>query len=381
VTSIPENTPGRAAPASRGPIFAVGAVAVVALVALAVSLPTPAATRAPGPELAPERPAVPAGSGPPWYRELPEKERAVLPLPPGVSFGEKTGELVNSKDGSVLVWVAAGAFEMGSDGGRSDEGPAHDVKLPGFLIGKYEVTARQFAAFVAATRYVTRAERTGGSYVISGRGAATVEPGVSWRFPEDPRVPGPPDHPVVHVSWDDAVAYCAWAGLRLPSEKEWEKAARWDPRIGRSRRYAWGDDAPARGSRKVGNLADESLMRKYPEAGPWIDLGHQLRNRSAAPAIYEGYDDGFATTAPVGSFPDGASPCGALDMSGNVHEWCLEESREDGALVDSPARSEGRPVPHVIRGGSWGTSPVAMRASFRTTSFVTCDSLGFRVAR
>jgi formylglycine-generating enzyme required for sulfatase activity len=149
--------------------------------------------------------------------------------------------------------------------------------------------------------------------------------GVSWRNPDLKGRPNAKD-PVVQVSWVDAQAYCDWAGLALPTEEEWEKAASWDPQEKRARRYPWGDERPSSNTPAFANLADASFYKKFDRLvrGPV-------------------YDDGCAERAPVGSFPLDRSPCGAFDMGGNVSEWC-----RDGGEVGQLAIETRR-----YRGGNW----------------------------
>jgi formylglycine-generating enzyme required for sulfatase activity len=356
------------------------AAAVVAVVAVAVVL----ARRSP--DATPEKASAPVvqtivsstpvlkKEGPPaWWRALSQDERPALPLPSGIVFGPRAGEYVNERDGSVLVHVAAGSFRMGRDGGFSDQKPAHRVVLSGYFIGKYEVTNAQFGAFVEATSYRTTAEKEGNGIVRNTDGIGETA-SVTWRRPDPSRPPPPPDHPVVMVSWHDARAYCAWAGLRLPTEAEWERAAVWDPKRGRKSLFAWGDEKP-KSTTPLANLADESYRKARP----------------GATELFDGYDDGLAFTAPVGSFPRGASPCGALDMTGNVAEWCedvydAEQYARSADANDPVLRAKDSvtfDLPRVIRGGSFASRTLHAMGAYRNRATPTqrIDDTGFRVVR
>jgi len=231
-----------------------------------------------------------------------------------------------------MAWVPGGIFTMGSDQpwARYDEAPAHRVGVDGFWIDVTEVTNAQFAAFARATGYVTTAERpvdweemrkhlppgtpkpeddalAAGSLVFTppdhavGLGDVaqwwTWTPGACWRHPEGPgsSIADRMDHPVVHVSWADARAYCEWAGKRLPTEAEWERAARFGSD---GARFMWGSELTPGGEHRA-NI----WQGTFPH-----------RNT---------VDDGFARTAPVGSFP--ASALGLHDMAGNVWEWTADQ--------------------------------------------------------
>jgi formylglycine-generating enzyme required for sulfatase activity len=221
-----------------------------------------------------------------------------------------------------MVWIPGGTFWMGEDD-RSfgDAGPVHEVTLDGFWMDRTEVTNRQFAEFVAATEYVTVAERrpdrrdfpdvpqeklVPGSLVFTPpAGEVSLEnpmawwryvAGACWRHPEGPgtSIEGKDDYPVVQVCWDDAVAFARWAGKRLPTEAEWEHAARGGK--GR-RRFVWGD---------------ERTPGRSWQANVWQG---RFPDRDSA-------EDGFRGAAPVGRFPPNGF--GIVDMSGNVWEWCAD---------------------------------------------------------
>ena len=272
-----------------------------------------------------------------------------------------------------MVLVPGGEFTMGTDSPESwpDERPAHRVRVASFWMDQHEVTNIQFRAFVEATGYVTTAERppdldeilkqsppgtppppkeilVPGSLVFTPPDHAVSlqdfsqwwkwTPGASWRQPDGPSstIEGKDDHPVVHVSWDDATAFAKWAGKRLPTEAEWERAARG----GLERKpYVWGDRAPS----------DLTIL-----ANLWQGE-FPLRNTAR---------DGFARTAPVKSFPPNGY--GLFDMAGNVWEWCadryqpdLYRTRASLGVIDDPRGPESRtnPLPYlpqrVQRGGSF----------------------------
>src|SRR5262245_39726704 len=212
----------------------------------------------------------------------------------------------------VLVDIPAGTFRMGDDSvwAYPDDGeaPVHEVELDAFRIDRCAVTNDAFARFVDVTGWVTDAERFGWSFVFAGRlpdnfpdtravvGAEWWRQVYSadWRHPEGPgsELGGRDDHPVVHVSWNDAVAYCRWTGTRLPTEAEWERAAR-GGRAGHA--FPWGDDLEPAG---------EHLMNVFQGKFPDDNTGA----------------DGYVATAPVDAFP--ANDFGLYNVTGNVWEWC-----------------------------------------------------------
>jgi formylglycine-generating enzyme len=279
--------------------------------------------------------------------------------------------------------VPGGEFRMGGadpDAFPGDgEGPIRPVQVAPFWIDVTAVTNRQFAAFVQSTGYVTDAERFGWSYVFyalvapAARGAvrdATVPgapwwaavDGAAWRSPEGPGsdTAARPSYPVVHVSWHDAAAYAAWAGKRLPTEAEWEKAARGGLD---GCRFPWGDELTPRGAHRC-NI----WQGRFPDLNT--------------------AEDGYLGTAPVKSFrPNGY---GLYNTSGNVWEWCADWW---SATWHVPARPETRTSPQgppegearVIRGGSYlchasycNRYRVAARTS--NTPDSTTGHTGFRCA-
>jgi serine/threonine-protein kinase len=193
-----------------------------------------------------------------------------------------------------MVYVPAGTFSMGSE----EEKPVHDVYLNSFWIDRTEVTNAQFGIFVETTAYVTTSERNGAEEFPQQTAGNSLEvKGFDWQHPQGPYsdIENRDDHPVVQVSWDDAATYCQWRGARLPTEAEWEKAARSsDGRI-----FPWGNEY--NGIRL--NFCDANC------ANSWRDTT---------------IDDQYEGSAPVGSYPGGVSPYGALDMAGNVYEWAAD---------------------------------------------------------
>jgi formylglycine-generating enzyme required for sulfatase activity len=307
--------------------------------------------------------------------------------------GARPGEVwVNPKDGAEMVWIPGGEFLMGSDpeeideiwrkfswkeewkSGAQRESPRHQVGVEGFWMARYEVTNEQFARFAQETGYQTEAEKAGSGWTWNQKEGNWGEmKGADWRHPFGPEsnLEGKERHPVVQVSWNDAVAYCEWAGLGLPTEAQWEYAARGrntglngKPRF----IFVWGDDLP-KGRGRYGNFADESAEKQFPN---WF--------------IFEGYDDGYVYTSPVGSFdPNGF---GLYDMAGNVWEWCVDwfgenyyaECEKQG-LVRNPTGLAGGSM-RVLRGGSWNDLPYSSRVARRLCNDPRdrIDVAGFRVA-
>ncbi len=240
-----------------------------------------------------------------------------------------------------MVPIPGGTFTMGDAQGDANEAP-RPVTVGAFTLMRTEVSNDQFAAFVAETGYRTDVERSGGGHVWRGRWRLVA--GAGWRAPSGggSGIAGLDDHPVVQVSARDAEAFCAHHGLRLPSEAEWEFAARGADH----RRFPWGDAPP----RQQGG-------------------GEPLANFGTVACCAPDDTDGHRRTAPVGSYPAGASPFGLLDMAGNVWEW-------------TASRFPGRPEHRVIRGGGWGNNPYCLRVSYRhgNPPQFGLDMVGFRCA-
>ena len=231
------------------------------------------------------------------------------------------------KDGAEMVLIPAGNFQMGSDDGEDDEKPVHTVYADAFYMDKYEVTNAQYRRFVQATKY---SEPTGYGYV-DGEWRGGFRPWSDNRFSGD-------DQPVVCVSWADAQAYAEWAGKRLPTEAEWEKAAR-------------------------GGL----IGMEYP-------CGNEIAEENA------NYGDNIGNATPVDSYPPNSY--GLYDMAGNVWEWCADwydENYYANSVSLNPIGPDSGTV-RVLRGGSWYYNPFALRVAFRFNfnPSLTYSLVGFR---
>jgi len=265
--------------------------------------------------------------------------------------------MLSEKDGMVMLYVPAGEFTMGSDADdalaecqkyRSDcqrewfvnEEPPHAVSLDAFWIDQTEVTNKMYALCVEA---------------------GVCEPPKSLDSSMRASYYGNPDfdnYPVIYVDWNMANAYCEWAGRRLPTEAEWEKAARGvDGFV-----YPWGNEFDGAKT----NFCDKTC--KFD----WAD---------------QNFDDGYADTAPVGSYGSGSSPYGAYVMAGNVWEWVSDWYQSDyyGTLGDNVSDPQGPSSgdSRVLRGGSWDTGSLNVRAAIRdgVDPSNSCNNLGFRCAR
>lgn len=289
--------------------------------------------------------------------------------------------VVREGSASDMFRVDGGGFLMGTEtdiGFPADgEGPVREVFLDSYYIDKYPVTVEAFAAFVSATGYTTEAERFSWSFVFhkhlpAERYAKVVDDtvaghewwckvsGADWKHPEGPdsSARGRSDHPVTHVSHADALAYCEWAGKRLPTEAEWECAARG----GRSQQtYPWGEDLEPDG---------RHLCNIWQGHFPNVDTG----------------EDGYRGTCPVDAFPPNGF--GLYSMTGNVWEWCQDWFHAAYHVTATKTNPVGPPDGNarVMRGGSYlchasycNRYRVAARTSNTPDSATT--NLGFRCAR
>lgn len=263
---------------------------------------------------------------------------------PGPAYPASPGSAADPPSADRFVRLPGGVFRMGSDADEGEpadgEAPSRLVSLAPFRIAATAVSNREFACFIAATGYVTMAEEVGASFVFAGllpdefpatRGVADAPwwrevAQACWHRPEGPgsSVDARLDHPVVHVCWHDAMAYCDWSGQRLPTEAQWEFAARGGLA---DCRYPWGDEFTPGGEHRC-NI--------------WQGRFPSLNTRQ----------DGYYGTAPVDAFaPNGY---GLYNCSGNVWEWCADWFTLDHDIVgQSGAPRLPRGAQRVIRGGSY----------------------------
>jgi formylglycine-generating enzyme required for sulfatase activity len=225
--------------------------------------------------------------------------------------------------GIIMIFIPPGEFQMGSDTGNNNEKPCRSVYLDGYWIGKYEVSFDQYDSF-CEDQGVSKPEDDG------------------W---------GRDRNPVINVSWNDTMTYCRWLterigfDFKLPTEAQWEKAARGTD----GRTYPWGNSSPAN------NKANFS------------ERGANLSKHST----------------PIGSYPEGSSPFGLLDMAGNVYEWCLDWYSPADSSSSNKKNPHGpkRGTYRVLRGGSWYGSSHCLKTTFRTSA--KPDSryfhIGFRI--
>ena len=241
-------------------------------------------------------------------------------------------------DLSWMVKIPAGTFMMGSDLTISEQ-PVQEIDLDMYKIDLYPVTNAEFEEFVEATGFITDAEKNGGGQVLMNRRWINMD-GANWRMPDGLNsIAGKMDHPVVQVSYNDAMVYCRWAGKDLPTEAQWEKAARWTD----GRRFPWGDFEP-----------DETLCN---------------------------FDGIIDDTTPVGKYSKGRSCYGVYDMAGNIYEWCRDWYGTGKRVRKNPTGPQGGDK-RVVKGGSFMESiedqRSAARISFEPSS--SCTIIGFRCA-
>ena len=295
---------------------------------------------------------------------------------------DRTRTMEEQRTGTEMIRLPAGGGTMGSNDGAPEERPLHDIKIGEVWMDRTEVTNAQFAKFIFATGYTTTAEKARdgkppGSWIFRTPKAAgepwkVWSPGAMWRTPEGEgsSTKGREEHPVVHVSYEDSTAFAKWSGKRLPTEAEWEYAARGAALLAK---YPWGLEASPGGRTPANTWQGEFPMK---------DEGA----------------DGFRSTAPVGSFS--VNTYGVADLAGNVAEWCSDwfsstyyaELRPDPnrAAHRNPTGPDSSNDPaepnvwkRVVRGGSWLSTAADFRISARgrETPDFTASWIGFRCVR
>jgi formylglycine-generating enzyme required for sulfatase activity/serine/threonine protein kinase len=254
----------------------------------------------------------------------------------------------------IQVFVPAGSFRMGTETGQADERPVHDVQLDAFWLDRTEVTNAQFAAFVEDTGLLTTAERDGRGNIYTPDNWQPLA-GADWLHPQGPGSDADPDHPVVLVTWDEADAFCRWAGGRLPTEAEWEYAARGPESL----TYPWGESLNPAGH----NFCDHNCPFD------WRD---------------DHLEDGYRYTSPAGTFTTGASWTGAIDLLGNVWEW-VNDWHGDATYSESTSSNPVGPSTgdlRVARGAAWMNESDVHYSANRARGFPAAayNGFGFRCA-
>jgi len=269
------------------------------------------------------------------------KDDSEMILIPGETF--QMGSTREEVDQEIATCKQSGYPESFCKNGLEPELPRHRMTVKAVFLDRYGVTNELFERFVTATGYRTTAEEEGTRFAWreqNGKWQMLKTDGATWRSPSGPRTTALSAHPVVQVSWVDAKAYCRWAGKRLPTEAEWELAARGTGSL----RYPWGegwDPAKANGTMTV------------------------------------------KATTPVGSYPGGASPFGVLDMAGNVWQWTASLYKPYPYEASDGREDLNAKGGRVFRGGSWYSLPWVLRSAGRGGGDPAARSngLGFRCAQ
>jgi serine/threonine protein kinase len=249
-------------------------------------------------------------------------------------------EITHEEDNSVMILIPAGQFTMGSDN-YSYARPVQTILLDSYFIDKYPVTNSQFRKFVEENGYVTDAEKNYSGKLRTDLGMAP-DASATWNKPDGmTSIEGKDDHPVSQVSYNDAITYCKWAGKDLPSEAQWEKAARGP----NDATYPWGDSAP--------NVTMANFMESFIEG-----------------------------TTPVTAYETGQSYYGAFDMAGNLYEWCNDWYADGQRQPENPSGPETGNM-RILKGGSFSEGKESLRSSnrFWDEPASSAEVYGFRCAK
>lgn len=370
---LPDSTPGVQAPVTARPWATYAMMALAALMfaliaagfytgvrrVLSAALPpaeTPVVTaQAPAGTATISRPVTAAPSA------RPPTATAARPAGPTDTPSASTTVRLRAPDGAVMLFVPSGPFIMGVEPddpkAEANQKPAHTVVLSAFWIDRAEVSNAQFLRFVDETGYVAESEQLGRATVWF-KGQWSEQPGADWRHPYGPgtTIDATPDYPVAAVTWNDARAYCTWVRGRLPTEAEWEKAARGT----RNNTWPWG------------NVWDATRVN-YCDSDCPLEAARDFTAR-----------DGYVLAAPVESFLQGASSYGVLNLSGNVSEWVNDWYGSDyyGISPTQDPRGPSSGERRVVRGGSWTAPQVRVSPLYRSSQppAAAFGNVGFRCA-
>lgn len=276
-------------------------------------------------------------------------------IPSNSTKTSNSSEMQVTTPKSEMIYFEGGTFLMGSENGLPSEAPVHEVTVEPFYIDKTPVTVAQFRQFVEVTGHKTEAEKFGDSGVFNlGKQNWELLPGATWNKPFGPAGSDAEDnHPVTHVSWNDAVAYAKWAGKRLPTEAEWEYAARSGKNSGK--KFSWGNEVSENG--------------EY-FANTWQGSLDSPENK-----------DGYQFTSPVGAF--GENEAGLTDMGGNVWQWCADNYKPYPGS-NEPFREDSNIK--VIRSGSFffdqnGEDSFSVSGRSMNSHETSLFNTGFRCAK
>ncbi len=272
-----------------------------------------------------------------------EKAPSIEAIEGGTPNAKGYYEITHGKDNSTMINIPAGAFTMGSDSWVSEQ-PVQQISLDSYFIDKYLITNRQFQKFVDETGHQTDAEKAGAGMVkMERRSKERAYEGATWKMPDAAKsIEGKEDYPVSQVSYNDAIAYCEWAGKDLPTEAQWEKAARGPG----GSLYPWGDAEP------------NDTLANYSES--FID-----------------------ETTSVTSYEKGQSYYGAFDMAGNLYQWCKDWYVEGERQANNPQGPDSGTKGRVLKGACFTEGIDSLRSASRSSAEPTTSSniYGFRCAK